>query len=40
MKIHCYTIELFVSVIAGLAREGVGFEANADTFTIKLTGAC
>lgn len=36
--ITCRTMDEFVAVIAGLAREGIIFKAEADALTITLTG--
>ena len=36
--IRCNTIDQFIEVCAGLVREAVVFDADADKLTIKLTG--
>lgn len=38
MKIYCKSMEKFVEVVAGLVSKGLTFEADADTYVIKLTG--
>jgi hypothetical protein len=39
MTITCETQRIFLDTIAGLVERGLGFEADAFNYTIKLTGA-
>lgn len=36
--VTCTTMPQFLAVIAGLVREGLTFDANAEALTINLTG--
>lgn len=38
MKVQCQSIQQFTECIAAFVREGLTFEADAATLTIKLTG--
>ena len=38
-RISCATLTQFLDICAGLTARGFGYEANADTLTIDLTGA-
>lgn len=37
-EIRCETIERFIEICAGLAREGIVFAADGEKLIIKLTG--
>lgn len=39
MRIHCHSYQIFMIAIATLVERGLGFDADADTFVITLTGA-
>ncbi|MCZ8104000.1 MAG: hypothetical protein O9972_39665 [Burkholderiales bacterium] len=38
-RIKCETLAQFLDVCAGMTERGHGFEADAETLTINLTGA-
>jgi hypothetical protein len=36
--IHCYSIEDFIAIIAGLTHANIAFKADSRRYTIEITG--